>query len=208
MRRRNRISGQFAARLIEMLESPAYRALSGPGHMVISRIEIELGQHGGNDNGKLPVTFNHFVEYGMHRTAVAPAIREAEALGFIRVTERGRGGNAEHRKPNMFCLTFIYSSRADPPTHDWRKIKTLDEAKQIARAARQAKDQRAVALGKRNKIPVRPTRTETGSATPNRKRENTGSSNWNHWASTESRTTSISRGRGRNGPRKHTEPVS
>ena len=78
-----------------MLESPAYRALSASGHKVISRIEIELGHHGGNDNGRLPVTTNDFVEYGMHRTSVAPAIREAEALGFIRVTERGRGGNAE-----------------------------------------------------------------------------------------------------------------
>jgi hypothetical protein len=37
MKRRNSISGQFAARLIEMLESPAYRALSRSGHMVISR---------------------------------------------------------------------------------------------------------------------------------------------------------------------------
>ena len=38
-KRRNRINGQFAARLIEMLESPAYRALSASGHAAISRIE-------------------------------------------------------------------------------------------------------------------------------------------------------------------------
>jgi hypothetical protein len=37
-KRRNRISGQFAA----LLESPAYRALSASGHEAISRIEIEL----------------------------------------------------------------------------------------------------------------------------------------------------------------------
>jgi hypothetical protein len=37
MKRRNRISGQFAARRIEMLESPAYRVLSRSGHMVIWR---------------------------------------------------------------------------------------------------------------------------------------------------------------------------
>ena len=42
----------------------------------------------------------------MHRTSVAPAIREAEALGFIRLTERGRGGNAEYGTPNLFFLTF------------------------------------------------------------------------------------------------------
>ena len=60
MRRKSIISGQFAARLIEMLESPAYRALSESGHRIISRIEIELGHHGGNDNGRLPITFDQF----------------------------------------------------------------------------------------------------------------------------------------------------
>ena len=151
-KRRNRISGQFAARLIEMLESPAYRALSASAHKAISRIEIELGHHGGNDNGRLPVTTNDFVEYGMHRTSVAPAIREAEALGFIRVTERGRGGNAEYGTPNLFFLTFAQSrdSGKHPPTHDWRRFKTLDEAEEAARSARNNKDPRAVEHGKRS----------------------------------------------------------
>ena len=138
MQRRNRINEQFAARTISMLDSPAYRALTGSAHKVISRIEVELGRHGGNDNGRLPVTTDDFVEYGMHRTSVAPAIREAEALGFIRVTERGRGGNAEYRSPNLFFLTFARGrdSGKRPPTDDWRRIKTMEEAEQIARAAR------------------------------------------------------------------------
>jgi hypothetical protein len=148
-KRRNAISGQFAARPIAMLESPAYRALSLSAHMVISRIEIELAQHGGNDNGQLPVTVDQFVEYGMHRSSVAPAIREAEALGFIRV-ERGRGGNADYRRPNKFYLTYSNwrGSKAEPPSHDWKRIKSLDEAKRIAREARAAKDRNAVAFGK------------------------------------------------------------
>jgi hypothetical protein len=41
-------------RLIEMLRSPAYRALSRAAHQVLARIEIELADHGGMDNGKLP----------------------------------------------------------------------------------------------------------------------------------------------------------
>ena len=45
-RRRNSIRGQFSARLLEVLESPAYRALSLSAHLIISRIEIELGHHG------------------------------------------------------------------------------------------------------------------------------------------------------------------
>jgi hypothetical protein len=148
-KRRNAISGQFAARPIEMLESPAYRAISLSAHMVISRIEVELAHHGGNDNGQLPVTIDQFVEYGMHRSSVAPAIREAEALGFIRV-ERGRGGNAEYRRPNKFYLTFSNwrGSKAEPPSHDWKHIKSMDQAQSVAREARAAKDRNAVAFGK------------------------------------------------------------
>jgi hypothetical protein len=150
-RRRNRISGQFSPRLIEMLRCPAYRALSLSGHRVISRIEIELADHGGNNNGILPVTKQDFADYGISNDSIAPGIREAVALGFIRV-KQGRAGNAEHRQSNLFRLTFAHdrNSRQEPPTDDWRKIKTLDEALAIARTARAAKDQLAVSRGARS----------------------------------------------------------
>jgi hypothetical protein len=143
--KRNRIGGQWSPRLIEMLESPAYRVLSVSAHRVISRIEIEHASHGGSENGNLPVTKQNFMDYGIHHDAVAPAIREAEALGLIRM-KRGRGGNADHRQPNRFFLTFALGNgpRALTPTHDWRKIKTIEEAQAIAVAARAAKDPRAV----------------------------------------------------------------
>jgi hypothetical protein len=88
----------------------------------------------------------------MHRTSIAPAIREAEALGFIRITERGREGNAEYGAPNRFFLTFAQSrdSGKHPPTHDWRRFKTLDEAEEAAQLARNNKDPRAVEHGKRS----------------------------------------------------------
>jgi hypothetical protein len=144
MKRRNSISGQFAARTIAMLESPAYRTLSRSAHMVIARVEIELGHHGGNDNDQLPVTTEDFIAYGMHRSSVAPALREAEALGFLRI-KQGRGGNAEHRTPSLFGLTYAHhrGSRRNPPTDDWRRIQTIKEAEQIADTARKVKDQRA-----------------------------------------------------------------
>jgi hypothetical protein len=85
-RRRNQILGQFSARTIEMMRSPAFAALSLGGHRVLARLEIEQAQHGGQDNGKLPVTFDQFVEFGMDRHSVAPAIREVCALGFAEIT--------------------------------------------------------------------------------------------------------------------------
>jgi hypothetical protein len=133
--RRNRISGQFAALLIEMLVSPAYRVLSLSAHRVLDRIQVELAHHGGTDNGALPVTYHQFVEYGLHRHAIAPAVRELVALGFVEMTERGRHGNGEFRTPNKFRLTFRPTANA-AETNEWRKLETIEAAEFLAQAAR------------------------------------------------------------------------
>jgi hypothetical protein len=39
--------------------------------------------------------------------AAPAAKRQAEALGFIRETVRGSGGNAEHRHPSCFLLISV-----------------------------------------------------------------------------------------------------
>jgi hypothetical protein len=136
------IAGQFDGRLIEMLESPAYRELSLSAHRVLSRLAIELGHHGGCDNGRLPVTYGHFMEYGIDRAAIAPAIRELEALGFIEVTERGRAGPGEFRAPSFYRLTYPVVRKGNPPTNEWRQIKTIEGAEAIARAARKVRARR------------------------------------------------------------------
>lgn len=135
-RKRNKIDGQFNARLIEMMESPAYRVLSLSAHRVLDRIMVELAHHGGNDNGKLPVTYEHFEEYGIHRHAVAPAIRELEALGFLEVTQRGKPGTGEFRLPNLFRLTCVNCKSTPNPTHEWRRIPDTETAELKAREAR------------------------------------------------------------------------
>ena len=124
-----------------MLESPAYRALSLSAHRVLSRIEVELGHHGGTDNGKLPVTYNDFQEYGVDRHSISAAIRECVALGFLEITEIGRAGNAEFRTPNKFRLTYAYSS-GPKPTHNWQQIETDEQARTIAHTARRSKIKR------------------------------------------------------------------
>jgi hypothetical protein len=55
-KRRTKILGQFAPRTIDMLRSSAWSVLSLSGRRVIDRLEIELADHGGTDNGKLPCT--------------------------------------------------------------------------------------------------------------------------------------------------------
>ena len=135
-RRRTAIDGQFAWHLIDMLRSPAWCALSLSARRLLDRVEIEMAEHGGTDNGKLPVTYDDFGRYGIHRHAIAPAIREAVALGFLEVTEPGRAGNAEWRKPNLFRLT--YRNTDYKPTNEWKRIETDEQARAIARTARSA----------------------------------------------------------------------
>jgi hypothetical protein len=146
---------------IEMIESPAFRALSLSAHRVIARIRIEFANHAGKDKGKLPVTFQDFEDYGIHRHAIAPAIREAEALGWIRVTEYGRAGTGDYRAPNKFALTHMPVNEMKP-TNNWDKIETLVEAEIIGKTARKTPNtsggkRTSTSAGKRtsnDKLPV------------------------------------------------------
>jgi hypothetical protein len=137
--RRNKIAGQWTWWTIDFLESPANRVMSLSARRVVDRIRIELAHHGGKNNGKLPVTFRDFHKYGIHWNSIAPAVREAEALGVIRITQYGVASNAEFRIPNMFALTHLPTNDDQTKaTEDWRRIKTIEEAEAIAEAARKA----------------------------------------------------------------------
>ena len=106
-RRKNKIAGQFSARTVEMLESPAYQVLSLHAHRILARLEIEHAHHGGNDNGRLPCTYDHFEEYGVRRHAIKSTLRELEGLGFIEITEKGRAGNAEFKSQAHGAITRL-----------------------------------------------------------------------------------------------------
>jgi hypothetical protein len=148
-KKHNKISGQFSARLIEMMESPAFRVLSLSAHRALSRIEIELAHHGGQDNGQLPVTFDDFERYGLHRHAIGPALAELEALGFIVITEKGKMARAaDYRRPNKFLLTSRPVNKGADQLHKWKRFKTMEEAEAVAEASRKAS-------GEKKKPPVR-----------------------------------------------------
>jgi hypothetical protein len=134
-----KIGGQYVHHLADLVRSPAWRILSLSARRLLDRIEDECLRHGGKDNGKLPVTFDDFVRWGIHRHAIAPAIRECTALGVLIVTRRGMAGNAEFRSPNLFLLPYL---EPDTAGQEWRRIATVEEAEAIARTARlQAKKQ-------------------------------------------------------------------
>jgi hypothetical protein len=162
-RRRNAINEQFVPRRLSMLESPAFRVLSRAARMVLDRIEIEHMHHGGAENGHLPVTYDDFVKYGLHRHAIGPALRELAELGFIEVTERGCAGNREFRSPSKYRLTYCPAKSArGNGTHEWRFVQSLEQANEIARRARDNIDQTNISIRRRrrtekaskNKTPV------------------------------------------------------
>jgi hypothetical protein len=138
-KRKNAISGQFTVKLVEMLESPAFRILSLSALRALSRIEIELAHHNGCDNGKLPVTFNDFERYGIRRHSIGPAIDELETLGFATITQHGQKAiRAEYRRPTLFLLTTRPELEGVGPERcGWRRFKTFEEAKAALEASRQ-----------------------------------------------------------------------
>jgi hypothetical protein len=147
-----------------MLESPAHCALSLSGRKILDRLEIELYRHGGKpeENGRLPCTFNHFVEFGIERHAIGPAIRELVALGFVEITRKGCAGNAGYRQSTWYRLTYRHAGSDKRITDEWRRIETREEAGTSAKAARTAMpEQRS-----KNKSPVRETPTGTGAGKP------------------------------------------
>jgi len=145
-----------------MLESPAWRTLSLSARRVLDRIEIEHMNHGAAENGRLPVTYDDFMEFGIERHAINPAIRECEALGFIEITQRGRAGNADFRQPNVFRLTYLHRYQiGEAATHEWRRIETMEEAEMLARIARNPRAK------KQNPSAGKPTKPSAGKPTTN-----------------------------------------
>ena len=52
------------------------------------------------------------------------------ALGFLEITEHGRAGNAEWRRPNYFRLTY-QPAKGLPGhgTNEWRRFQTIEDAR-------------------------------------------------------------------------------
>jgi hypothetical protein len=151
--RKSSIEGQWAALTIDMLESPAYRSLSLSALRTLARLQIELAHHGGKDNGRLPVTYEDFEQYGIDRHSIAPALSLLVALGFIEITETGRSGNAKWRRPSRYRLTFRDAAGGYNGTHEWRLI-TEEQAKAIVLAVRRQTAKKSKPSGGSSRVSV------------------------------------------------------
>src|SRR5262245_33675010 len=142
------VQEKFSLLSIRMLESHARWELGVTERRILDFLEVELQKHDRKNNGDLILTYDQLVARGMDRASIAPALRVLERLGFIRI-QHGRGGNADHHEPNKIHLTYAYTTRANLPTHDWKRFETKEEAEQAAKEARAAKNARFVAMGQK-----------------------------------------------------------
>ena len=121
---------------LDMLVSPAYRALSGGGRRVVDRILIEHMAHGGGRNGALAVTYTNFQDYGIRRRSILHFLIEASVLGFVARTEEGRTvwGDFEG-VPARYRLTWLPTLDGLPATHEWRRHSSVEEARKCLERA-------------------------------------------------------------------------
>jgi hypothetical protein len=177
--------GPFCGRCRDMLESPAFDVLSRAALKIMVKLEVahshaigthEMGSRGvakkgrSDANGKIVCTYRALELCGVHKNVIAPAIRELVALGFLEVTHKGAGGNADFRDPTLYRLTFLPTEYAGP-TNEWRKFETMEHAERIAELARSAADGAVVARAKKQNFaltfcPVSPSLSEGEKATP------------------------------------------
>jgi hypothetical protein len=130
-----KIDKPFVPYTDELIASPVWQVLTASAFRLLRRVEIEHMRHGGQENGRLIVTYDQLEGYGISDHSIAPAIRECEALGLMKIARQGRAGNAEFRRAHWFQLTYL-PAWGKKPTNEWRAIKTVQEAEAIAAAAR------------------------------------------------------------------------
>ncbi len=104
----------------EMMESEAWSKLTLVARRVIDRILIEHMAQGGNENGRLIVTYDDFEKYGIRRQSIPKAIGLAVTLGLIDVTARGKRSAGTSRRPSMYALTWLPRHDWTPPSNRWK----------------------------------------------------------------------------------------
>lgn len=113
---------------LEMMNSDAFRSLSINARRVLDRIQIEHGQHRGLENGRLKVTWNNFVKFGVGRRFIKRALGDLLAAGLIAIVQPGRRPRGQDRgDPTQYRLTYLPVAEPNdffPPTNEWKNFKS------------------------------------------------------------------------------------
>lgn len=156
----------------EMLESEAFIALSPSALRVLMRLWIEHMADGGQENGRLPCTYDDFQRYGVRRSSIKRAIMLVVALGFADIEIEGRAGHGVGRAPTTFRLTWLPVRDGSRATNRWKAVKSREQAEAIVnRIEGERKGRRADALPTQDIDSSPEGATEISSAIPGGTRE-------------------------------------
>lgn len=129
----------------ELLCSPAWRGMSINCRRLIDFLLCDHMNHAGQENGSLKAPYDQLVIFGLTRSEIAAAVREAEYLRLTRVEHGGR--YAGSNKPSMYELTFLGKQRPHPfpATNDWKKtteqeVREFRERERLRPKSRRAKN--------------------------------------------------------------------
>jgi len=112
----------YVKRRRELMESPAWGALTLAAIRVLERLEIELMKHAGKNNGRLIVTYDQFVEYGVRRMSIASAIKLLVDVGLLEVPRKGWRSAGRDRRPAMYRITY-YAANGEPASDEWKSYR-------------------------------------------------------------------------------------
>lgn len=124
-----------------MRRSEAWRALPDNARRLLDRLELEHMEHGGAENGFLKCTYTAFAAAAIRRPSIALAIRQCEALGFLRVTKRGGRSISDNRWPSEYFLTYLAGrGRSLERTDEWKHISSKEDADRALHRAAQTRN--------------------------------------------------------------------
>jgi hypothetical protein len=105
--------------------------------------------HAGLENGRLKVTWNDFVKFGIGRRFVADARAEVITVGIVAIEQPGRRPHGEDRgAPTQYRLTYLPVAEPGdfrPPTNEWKQFGSNVKAatKAIEASKRQSRNGKA-----------------------------------------------------------------
>lgn len=120
----------FMPHRLELLISPAWRAAPRPLRNILERIEIEHLRHGGSNNGELYVSYLQFVEFGLSKRSIKPALELGQRLGLLEVIQEADNHLSDIRAANAYRLTYVPAKGKAAPSDEWKKT-TEERAKAL-----------------------------------------------------------------------------
>jgi DNA repair protein RadD len=92
---------------------------------ILARLEIELMDHAGKNNGGVICTYDDFEKYGIRYPSIAPGLRNLSKVRLLDITQRGR--RDARRNPHHYRLTYLpthdEAGNKIPATDEWRKYR-------------------------------------------------------------------------------------